>query len=304
MGLVDEPSIRALEERDADRAGDVDFLAFYDVALRHAQPAVVRTPADARGYVRHLLAFDPLGGLVAEVAGEIVGMAWVHPRGPVATIGPLAVEPTMQGRGIGRALLARCIELAGPRVPQLRLVQESYNPTSLGLYLRTGFRVVAPLVELELAPGPSVGAVTPTGARLRVAEAGDRTRLVERDGRAFGAPRPQNVDLHLRRGHGVVAERGTAFVGYAFGIGLGPVAYLGSASAEDADLMLEMLASLASTLRGDATPVRTLVPSSDRRLVDSLLGIGFRVLRACHYMVRGGGTAPPPNYVLMNGDLM
>ena len=27
------------------------------------------------------------------------------------------------------------------------------------------------------------------------------------------------------------------------------------------------------------------------------LGIGFRVFRACHYMVRGGGTAPPPNSV-------
>ena len=50
--------------------------------------------------------------------------------------------------------------------------------------------------------------------------------------------------------------------------------------------------------------LRTLVPASDRRLVDGLLALGFRVLRACHYMVRGGGTAPPPNYVLMNGDMM
>ena len=58
----------------------MDFLAFYEVALRHAQPPVVRTPADARGYVRHLLAFDPLGGLVAEVDGEVVGMAWLHAR--------------------------------------------------------------------------------------------------------------------------------------------------------------------------------------------------------------------------------
>ena len=304
MGLVGEPSIRAAEDRDADRAGDVNFLAFYDVALRHAQPPVVHTPADARGYVRHLLAFDPMGGLVAEVDGEIVGMAWVHGRGPVATLGPLAVDPRMQGRGIGRALLGRCIDLAGPRVPQLRLVQESYNTTSLGLYLRAGFRVVAPLLELELAPGGRVGGVTPTGARLREAGAGDRTRLIERDGRAFGAPRPQNVDLHLQRGRALVAERGTALAGYAFGIGLGQVAYLGSASAEDADVLLELLASLAADLHGDTTGVRTLVPPSDRRVVDGLLGIGFRALRACHYMVRGGGTAPPPNYVLMNGDLM
>lgn len=85
---------------------------------------------------------------------------------------------------------------------------------------------------------------------------------------------------------------------------VGRVAYLGSASAEDGEVLLELLASLATALQGDATAVRALVPAGDRRLVDGLLGIGFRVLRACHYMVRGGGTAPPPNYVLMNGDLM
>ena len=282
----------------------MDFLAFYDVALRHAQPPVVRTPADARGYVRHLLTFDPLGGLVAEVDGEVVGMAWLHARGPVATLGPLAVDPDMQGRGIGRALLARCIELAGPRVPQLRLVHESYNAASLGLYLRAGFRVVAPLVELELASGLRAGAVTPSSARLRDAVAADRALLVERDSRAFGASRPQNIDFYLRRGRALVAERGTAPAGYAFGIGLGRVAYLGSASAEDGEVLLELLASLATALQGDGTAVRALVPAGDRRLVDGLLGIGFRVLRACHYMVRGGGTAPPPNYVLMNGDLM
>lgn len=297
-------TIRPLQERDVDRAGDVNFVAFHDVALRHGQEPVVTTPADARSYVRHLLTFDPLGGSVAEHDGEIVGMAWVHIRGPVATIGPVAVEPRVQGQGVGRQLVERCMQCAGPRVPQIRLVQESYNAASLGLYLRMGFRVVAPLVELELGHGARVAAVGPSGARLRGATEADRTRLVERDGRAFGAPRPQNVDLYLRRGRTLVAERGTTLAGYAFGIGLGALGYLGSASAEDGDVLLELLASLATELHGERTALRTLVPASDRKLVDGLLGAGFRVFRACHYMVRGGGTAPPPNYVLMNGDLM
>lgn len=297
-------TIRVLEERDADRAGDVNFLAFYDVALRHGQTPVVTTPADARSYVRHLLSFDPLGGLVAELDGGIVGMAWLHQRRPVATIGPVAVDPHAQGCGIGRLLLERCIEAAGPRIPQVRLVHESFNARSLGLYLRTGFRVVSPLVELELAPGAAVLGVGPSGARIRPAGATDRPRLVERDARAFGAPRPQSIDLYLRSGRALVAERGKALAGYALGIGLGPVAYLGSASADDADVLLELLAALALELRGEHTALRTLIPANDRRLVEGLLGVGFRVFRACHYMVRGGGTAPPPNYVLMNGDFM
>src|SRR5207248_2231101 len=151
---------------------------------------------DSERYLRHLLEFDPLGGLVAEEGGRIVGVGWVHPRGAVATIGPLAVEPAAQGRGIGRRLLERLVETAGKGVPQVRLVHESWNAASLGLYLRAGFRVVAPLVELELAPGSRLAvAAPPAGLALRVATPDDRARIVARDARAFGAPRPQSVEL-------------------------------------------------------------------------------------------------------------
>jgi hypothetical protein len=30
--------------------------------------------------------------------------------------------------------------------------------------------------------------------------------------------------------------------------------------------------------------------------------MGFGLFRACHYMIRGGGTAPPASYVLMGAD--
>jgi len=52
-------TVRPLEERDVDRAGDVNFVAFYDVAVRHGMRPVVTTPSEARSYLRHLLAFDP-----------------------------------------------------------------------------------------------------------------------------------------------------------------------------------------------------------------------------------------------------
>jgi predicted GNAT family N-acyltransferase len=262
-------------------------------------------PADSRSYVRHLLSFDGLGGLAACLDGEVVGMAWVHSRGAVATVGPIAVEPRLQGRGIGRALLERCIEVAGPRVPQIRLVHESYNPTALALYLRLGFRVVAALLELEMPAHTSVIAPPAPAVRMRRADAAtDRTRLVDRDGRAFGAPRPQSIDLYLQRGRTVVAERGAGIAGFAFGIGVRGLGYLGSAAADDPDVLLALLGQLATEMTSEGLTLRTLIPAGDRKLVDGLMAMGFRVFRACHYMVRGGGTAPPPNYVLMNGDMM
>jgi GNAT superfamily N-acetyltransferase len=302
---VSGPVIRPAEPRDVERAGDVNFVAFYRAALVHGLPPVVTTPAESRRYIRYLLDFDPLGGLVAEEDDDVIGVAWLHPRGAVATVGPVAVEPRHQGRGVGRRLLERLIEIAGKGVPQIRLVQESYNAASLALYLRTGFRVVAPLLELELPADVAVAAPRATpGVVVRAAADDDRMRLVARDARAFGAQRPQSIDLYLRRGRVLVAEEAGTLAGYAMGIGFDAMAFLGSASADEAETLLLLLTALASELVGQGRTVRIVVPATDRRLVEGLLGLGFRVFRACHYMVRGGGTAPPPNYVLMNGDMM
>jgi Acetyltransferase (GNAT) domain/Acetyltransferase (GNAT) family len=211
----------------------------------------------------------------------------------------------VQGQGIGRQLLERCLAMAGSGVPQVRLVHESFNSASLGLYLRAGFRVVSPLLELE-RPTAEVPVAPPTAGHsaVRPATAADRARLVTRDGRAFGAPRPQSIDLYLNRGVALVAEHGNAITGYAFGIASKRTAYLGAASGDDADTVLGLATAVVSALGRHSEVVRALLPATDRRLVDGLLAAGFRVARACQYMVRGGGTAPPANYLLMNGDMM
>src|SRR5437773_1610188 len=254
-GLV----LRAAESRDVEPAGDVNFVAFYRAALAHGLVPAVTTPADSRRYIRHLLEFDPLGGVVAEEDDRIVGVGWVHPRGAVATLGPLAVDPGAQGRGIGRRLLERAVELAGKGLPQVRLVQESFNAVSLGLYLRAGFRIVAPILELALGAGTALAPPrAPAGAAVRPAAPADAPRLVARDARAFGAPRPQSIDLYLRRGRVLVAEDRGALAGYAMGIGFEGVAHLGSAAADDAEVLLCLAGTVASELAAPGHRVRTM----------------------------------------------
>src|SRR5207244_3927640 len=83
-----------------------------------------------------------------------------------------------------------------------------------------------------------------------------------------------------------------ALAGYAMGIGFEGVAHLGSAAADDAEVLLCLAGTVASELAAQGHRVRTMVPAADRRLVEGLMGFGFRVFRAGHYMVRGGARAP------------
>jgi GNAT superfamily N-acetyltransferase len=297
-------TFRTIGPGEAAAAAEVLFVALYDVALRHGARPVVADVDDARGYVDHLMNFDPLSGVLGEQDGQAVAVGWLHPRGSVATIGPLAVLPALQGQGLGRHLLTHLAEAAGRRVSQIRLVQDAFDTTSMGLYLQAGFRVVAPVLELELpAHAPRTVPSLDDGTELRPMESADRRVVVERDARVFGQQRVQDVDVFLERGHGVVAERGGRITGYGFAIEVGGLVQLGPAAADDPLVVRAVIAWLAATLAERSLPSRLMVAAGDRRLVDGLLEAGFRVFRVCSYMIRGGGTAPPANYVFMSGDL-
>lgn len=77
------------------------------------------------------------------------------------------------------------------------------------------------------------------------------------------------------------------------------VTWLGPAAGDDAALVASLLGHLAAEhVPRDALPARLLAPAGDQRLIDALLAQGFRVRGVLQYLVRGGGTAPPPGYVL------
>lgn len=82
-----------------------------------------------------------LFALVAESGGEVVGYQITTGAGTRAHLARLAVHPSMQGRGVGRALLG---DLFGRLVQngylKLTVNTQSDNRTSLALYQRMGFR--------------------------------------------------------------------------------------------------------------------------------------------------------------------
>ena len=83
--------------------------------------------------------FDPAGFLVASRGNELVGFHWtkVHPDG-TGEVYVIGVDPSTQGSGIGRALLAAGLEVLGdPR--EVVLYVEAANTGAVRLYESYGF---------------------------------------------------------------------------------------------------------------------------------------------------------------------
>lgn len=91
---------------------------------------------------------DPDGFVVAELDGRAVGYVGVHQLVPlgshahVLTIDGLAVHPSAQGRGVGRALVEAAVDLARERgARRLTLRVLAHNRPARRLYERCGFAV-------------------------------------------------------------------------------------------------------------------------------------------------------------------
>ncbi|MBZ5788540.1 GNAT family N-acetyltransferase [Burkholderia contaminans] len=79
--------------------------------------------------------------LVADVEGQIAGCIEVRKDGNVAYIGTLAVSPSMQDRGLGKALLNEAEQFAGRRwqIGKAVMVVLSARHELIDFYLRRGY---------------------------------------------------------------------------------------------------------------------------------------------------------------------
>jgi len=123
----------------------------------------LRTPAERRQWLANRSPRHPV--IVAETNGEIVGWGSLNvfnPREAYRFVADFSVyvERTWRGRGVGRVLLEKLIELARAHgFHKMVLSAFPFNPHGMALYEKLGFRTVGVYREQGLLDGKWVDTV-------------------------------------------------------------------------------------------------------------------------------------------------
>jgi predicted N-acetyltransferase YhbS len=200
--------IRRIATSDLADCGRICFDAFTLVGERHGFPGFPSVEAGL-ARVQGMLEAPSTYGIVAEADGKLVGFAFLTERDPVRSIGPIAIDPGVQTRGIGRRLMSALLERAGG-ASSIRLVQAGFNLHSLSLYATLGFDAKEQLIVMQGRPRQ----LTPGDYSVRRLEEADVPECEALHRRILGYTRTNELRDRLAEGSPIVALREGRLVGY------------------------------------------------------------------------------------------
>lgn len=224
-------------------------------------------------------------GVVAECEGRLVASALWWPYGDAfATCGMVIVSPSMQRRGLGRALMTSLLRDAGERAMLLNSTLEG-----LSLYRAFGFASIDTVHQHQARTSVNAPISLPDVGQVRAAAPGDLPAIAEFDLYASGVPRGPLIAELCKVGTTVVIKRDGNIHGFAicrrFGLGysIGPV--VAKSTDEAKALMLHFMQRRAGEfLRIDTPGVAHLSPW--------LASVGLPKVGSVTTMIRGQRPEP------------
>jgi hypothetical protein len=204
----------------------------------------------------------------------VVGSNFMDERSAIAGIGPITIDPTVQNRGIGRALMGDCMARAAERrVPGVRLIQAGYHTRSLSLYTKLGFITREPLAVMQGAPLD----LQISGYSVRKAVEADLRACDRVCFKVHGLDRSAEVLDSIKAGTATVVEHDGDVTAYATVVG-----FFGHAVGETND-GLKALIGAATVFAGPGF----LLPMRNWELFRWCLDNGLRVVEAMTLMSVG-----------------
>lgn len=270
-------TLRAVAPDDADTVARIVYEAFAAVHDHHRFPRDFPTLEAADALVGSFIAHPSIWGVVAEHDGVVIGSNFVDERGPVRGVGPITVDPRSQRRGVGRQLMAAAIDRSAGAAG-VRLLQDSFNVQTLGLYASLGFRATEPVVVMAGRPQ-----AMKIGFQVRPMTEGDVEQAAALHVEVHGFERTAELrDALVAPGlEPYVATSDGAVVAYATTLTFFPAAHAVARSAP------AMAALIAGTIADGEAPASFLLPVRQHELFSWALEAGLRVVKPMTYMVIG-----------------
>jgi predicted N-acetyltransferase YhbS len=266
--------IREATPDDANECGRICHDAFAAIAEYHRFPPDFPTVDIAIGAVSGLIAHPGFFGVVAEDDGQILGSNFLDERSMIRGVGPITVDPDVQNRRIGLALMDAVLQRgAQHHAPGVRLLQSAYHNRSMCLYAKLGFDVREPFAVMQ---GNPLGLKVP-GAAVRPATDADAQACDAVCVRVHGHDRGGEVRDAIAQGTAMVVERNDRITGYTTGVAL-----FGHSIAETNDDLMALIGA-AEEFGGPGF----LVPMRNTELLRWCLAHGLRVVSMMNLMTIG-----------------
>lgn len=290
--------IRPAREDDLDAMGRLTAESYYEVDTRtlpREWPDPVRRPPSRQGFwvarTRHVLGTDPEGCWVAELDGRVVGCAVSRVRELMWILSSFAVEPGLQGQGVGVQLLAAAMHHG--RGCLRGMLAASADPRAVRRYRLAGFSLHPQMV----LSGEVDRAAIPVVERVREGSAGDIDLMNSIDRQTRGAAHLSDHEPLLAQFRLVVSERSNS-EGYAYVDDTGqPVLVAATSRRTASDLLWE---ALAATRPGERVEVPH-VTAANEWAIDVGLEARLSVHQSGYLCLRG--MKPPAPY-LHHGSML
>jgi ribosomal protein S18 acetylase RimI-like enzyme len=273
------------EPQHVDEIGRICYEAFKEVQEGHGFSPDFSTIDVARQVLGMLVQRDDFYGVVALRDGELVGSNFLSLMDPVAGVGPITIDSSCQGEGIGRALMEDVINYARRNnIEQVRLFQDSFNVGSLSLYASLGFDVKEAAAFMQAAPAAE------TDENVRPVVETDLPFIEELSKRIYKNSRRNEVAAATPYGFAAfVREQQGRITGYLIpGI-------FGHGVAETRETALALIGETARRLPSPLA--RFFCPLSQASFFRQAMKVGCRVMKVMNYMTLG--RYEPPTEVWM-----
>jgi GNAT superfamily N-acetyltransferase len=277
-------AIRKARVEDAPVCGRICYEAFTTISTEHGFPPDFPSIEVATHVLSMMFSHPGFYCVVAESGGKILGSNCLDERSSIAGVGPITIDPGVQNKGAGRALMEAVLARSLERGCQgSRLLQAAFHNRSLSLYTKLGFDTREPISTMQ---GPAIKSPTP-GYSVRPAGASDLEECNRLCSRVHGHDRNGEVRDAIEQKTAIVAERAGRIVAYSTSIGF--FGHTVGKSNED----LQALLANADVFLGPGM----LVPTRNAGLFRWCLENGLRVVQPMTLMTRGFYQEPAGAYL-------